>query len=83
MKAKAHPCLHHHAAAQAHIEKPVPHSLLPLLQAIYKKVDSDYSGTIDSHEMRNALREAGEYAARGHRGITAALPQASEQQWSL
>uniref|UniRef100_A0A8C8AV10 Calpain 8 n=1 Tax=Otus sunia TaxID=257818 RepID=A0A8C8AV10_9STRI len=26
---------------------------------IYKKVDSDYSGTIDSHEMRNALREAG------------------------
>ncbi|NWY74274.1 CAN8 protein, partial [Erithacus rubecula] len=28
--------------------------------AIYKKVDSDYSGTIDSHEMRNALREAGE-----------------------
>ncbi|RLW07148.1 hypothetical protein DV515_00003989 [Chloebia gouldiae] len=27
--------------------------------AIYKKVDSDYSGTIDSHEMRNALREAG------------------------
>ncbi|NXE94605.1 CAN8 protein, partial [Menura novaehollandiae] len=27
---------------------------------IYKKVDSDYSGTIDSHEMRNALREAGE-----------------------
>uniref|UniRef100_A0A672VBN5 Calpain 8 n=1 Tax=Strigops habroptila TaxID=2489341 RepID=A0A672VBN5_STRHB len=23
------------------------------------KVDSDYSGTIDSHEMRNALREAG------------------------
>ncbi|NXE84802.1 CAN8 protein, partial [Cochlearius cochlearius] len=33
--------------------------------AIYKKVDSDYSGTIDSHEMRNALREAGEYAAWG------------------
>uniref|UniRef100_A0A8C8AQT4 Calpain 8 n=1 Tax=Otus sunia TaxID=257818 RepID=A0A8C8AQT4_9STRI len=31
----------------------------PLLQEIYKKVDSDYSGTIDSHEMRNALREAG------------------------
>ncbi|NWI39238.1 CAN8 protein, partial [Picathartes gymnocephalus] len=28
--------------------------------AIYKKVDSDYSGTIDSHEMRNAFREAGE-----------------------
>ncbi|XP_009993062.1 PREDICTED: calpain-8 [Chaetura pelagica] len=27
--------------------------------AIYKRVDSDYSGTIDSHEMRNALREAG------------------------
>ncbi|KFV67903.1 Calpain-8 [Dryobates pubescens] len=27
--------------------------------AIYKKVDRDYSGTIDSHEMRNALREAG------------------------
>ncbi|NXL30537.1 CAN8 protein, partial [Glaucidium brasilianum] len=26
---------------------------------IYKKVDRDYSGTIDSHEMRNALREAG------------------------
>ncbi|XP_005151931.2 calpain-8 [Melopsittacus undulatus] len=26
---------------------------------IYKRVDSDYSGTIDSHEMRNALREAG------------------------
>ncbi|NXX25078.1 CAN8 protein, partial [Nicator chloris] len=34
--------------------------------AIYKKVDSDYSGTIDSHEMRNALREAGECAAGGH-----------------
>ncbi|NXT13865.1 CAN8 protein, partial [Prunella fulvescens] len=33
--------------------------------AIYKKVDSDYSGTIDSHEMRNALREAGECAAWG------------------
>ncbi|PKU40504.1 hypothetical protein llap_9190 [Limosa lapponica baueri] len=28
-------------------------------EAIYKKVDSDYSGTIDAHEMRNALREAG------------------------
>ncbi|NXG42120.1 CAN8 protein, partial [Psilopogon haemacephalus] len=38
--------------------------------AIYKKVDRDYSGTIDSHEMRNALREAGEYAAMGHHQIT-------------
>ncbi|XP_057254788.1 calpain-8 isoform X2 [Pezoporus wallicus] len=28
-------------------------------EEIYKRVDSDYSGTIDSHEMRNALREAG------------------------
>ncbi|XP_010215580.1 PREDICTED: calpain-8 [Tinamus guttatus] len=27
--------------------------------AIYKKVDSDYSGTMDSHEMRKALVEAG------------------------
>ncbi|XP_065598270.1 calpain-8-like isoform X2 [Cyrtonyx montezumae] len=27
--------------------------------AIYRKVDRDYSGTIDSHEMRNALSEAG------------------------
>ncbi|XP_067149007.1 calpain-8-like [Apteryx mantelli] len=27
--------------------------------AIYKKVDSDYSGTMDFHEMRNALSEAG------------------------
>ncbi|KAJ6666848.1 hypothetical protein lerEdw1_018850, partial [Lerista edwardsae] len=26
---------------------------------IYKKVDTDYSGTIDAHEMRNALMEAG------------------------
>nr|XP_020642248.1 calpain-8 [Pogona vitticeps] len=26
---------------------------------IYKKVDTDYSGTIDAHEMRNALKEAG------------------------
>ncbi|XP_006133486.2 calpain-8 [Pelodiscus sinensis] len=26
---------------------------------IYKKVDTDYSGTIDAHEMRDALREAG------------------------
>ncbi|XP_074846009.1 calpain-8-like [Carettochelys insculpta] len=26
---------------------------------IYKKVDADYSGTIDAHEMRNAFREAG------------------------
>ncbi|NXR10655.1 CAN8 protein, partial [Semnornis frantzii] len=33
--------------------------------AIYKKVDRDYSGTIDSHEMRNALREAGEHATMG------------------
>ncbi|NXS96532.1 CAN8 protein, partial [Jacana jacana] len=34
--------------------------------AIYKKVDIDYSGTIDAHEMRNALREAGEFAAQGY-----------------
>ncbi|XP_062427562.1 calpain-8 [Rhea pennata] len=27
--------------------------------AIYKKVDSDYSGTMDSYEMRKALSEAG------------------------
>ncbi|XP_052542655.1 calpain-8 isoform X3 [Tympanuchus pallidicinctus] len=27
--------------------------------AIYRKVDRDFSGTIDSHEMRNALSEAG------------------------
>ncbi|GAB0187453.1 calpain-8 [Grus japonensis] len=33
--------------------------MISLLDAIYRKVDSDYSGTIDSHEMRNALREAG------------------------
>ncbi|XP_028580392.2 calpain-8-like [Podarcis muralis] len=26
---------------------------------IYKKVDTDFSGTIDAHEMRNALTEAG------------------------
>ncbi|NXK47062.1 CAN8 protein, partial [Chauna torquata] len=39
--------------------------------AIYKKVDSDYSGTIDSHEMRNALSEAGECAAQGHHRISA------------
>ncbi|ETE62280.1 Calpain-8, partial [Ophiophagus hannah] len=26
---------------------------------IYKKVDTNYSGTIDAHEMRNALKEAG------------------------
>ncbi|XP_006276698.1 calpain-8 [Alligator mississippiensis] len=26
---------------------------------IYKKMDTDYSGTIDAYEMRNALREAG------------------------
>ncbi|XP_043367650.1 calpain-8-like [Dermochelys coriacea] len=26
---------------------------------IYKKVDTDYSGTIDAYEMRNALQEAG------------------------
>ncbi|XP_019405074.1 PREDICTED: calpain-8 [Crocodylus porosus] len=26
---------------------------------IYKKMDTDYSGTIDAHEMRNALGEAG------------------------
>lgn len=37
-------------------------------------MDSDYSGTIDSHEMRNALREAGEYAVQGHRRITAVPP---------
>ncbi|XP_030051828.1 calpain-8 [Microcaecilia unicolor] len=26
---------------------------------IYRKVDTDHSGTMDAHEMRNALREAG------------------------
>ncbi|XP_044304151.1 calpain-8-like [Varanus komodoensis] len=26
---------------------------------IYKEVDTDFSGTIDAHEMRNALKEAG------------------------
>lgn len=83
MKAKACLCLHHRIAGQARVEKPFLHSLVPLLQAIYKKVDSDYSGTIDSHEMRNALREAGEYAARGHRRVTAVAPQTSEEQWSL
>lgn len=45
------------------IEDLFPNSLIPLLQAIYKKVDSDYSGTIDAHEMQNALREAGECTA--------------------
>ncbi|OXB68319.1 hypothetical protein ASZ78_015259 [Callipepla squamata] len=33
--------------------------MISLLDAIYRKVDRDYSGTIDSHEMRNALSEAG------------------------
>uniref|UniRef100_A0A8C3U9Y9 Calpain 8 n=1 Tax=Catharus ustulatus TaxID=91951 RepID=A0A8C3U9Y9_CATUS len=41
------------------LECPLPFPPSPLPQAIYKKVDRDYSGTIDSHEMRNALREAG------------------------
>ncbi|EMP24559.1 Calpain-8 [Chelonia mydas] len=33
--------------------------MISLLDEIYKKVDTDYSGTIDAHEMRNALKEAG------------------------
>lgn len=53
----------HAAGAHTPVLSPIPSSPLP--QAIYKKVDSDYSGTIDSHEMRNALREAGECAAQG------------------
>ncbi|KAH0622670.1 hypothetical protein JD844_025172 [Phrynosoma platyrhinos] len=33
--------------------------MISLLDEVYKKVDTDYSGTIDAHEMRNALKEAG------------------------
>ncbi|OWK57752.1 Calpain-8 [Lonchura striata] len=51
---------HTMALLQGHtLQCPLPFPPSPLPQAIYKKVDSDYSGTIDSHEMRNALREAG------------------------
>ncbi len=42
--------------------------LIRLWKAIFKKTDSDHTGSINCFQLKRALREVGKHYSKGHKG---------------